>query len=469
MHPVYLQSENKSMALKKLRQSFFTTFISLLWLSNSFAGLPDLGSPSRQHLSTQQEKKMGQSALIEMTRNSELITDPILLDFLHQILHQLLSANQIPDKAFHIFLFQNSSINAFAGPNGILGLNSGTILAARTAGEVASVLAHEIAHVEQKHIARSVTTLGLLAAGIALGGQVGEGIATASIAGMTQHAVNFTRSNEEEADRMGMLILYNAGFSPTDMPNFFSQLQQDARFNAQPPVFLTTHPLTETRLADSLNRAAAYKSVPSKPWPYFDFIQMRLRAYTANNPYQLIDDNQKNKSPAAQYGLALAFLRLAQNNKADNLLENLLSASPNNPILIYSKAELDLEQQKETQALALLDKTKLLFNAYPALQYLYGIALEAVGRYLEACTILKKLLPIYPGDPGLYLELAQISGKAKLLAQAYYYRAHALLILGDPQTADHLLTLALAQKPLPSTIRSRIYFLRDQILKVKKQ
>jgi len=169
-----------------------------------------------------------------------------------------------------------NDINAFAGPGGYIGVNSGLILMTEAESELASVIAHEIGHVTQRHLFRaaeaagrlSIPTMAATLAAILLGTQspaMGQAAIMAIQAGSVQFQINFTRENEEEADRVGMQTLANSQFDPRSMPTFFERLQQSTRYYGQNiPEFLRTHPVTASRISDTRGRAETY---PYKQYP----------------------------------------------------------------------------------------------------------------------------------------------------------------------------------------------------------
>src|SRR6186713_576229 len=241
--------------------------------------LPDIGSPASSALSLDDEYRIGLQVMRQLRDEGQILDDPEATEYL-QALGSRIAGQATLDSAqrLNLFFVSQSSINALALPGGFIGVNYGLVLATRNESQLAGVLAHEIAHVTQRHIARrvrtqgrqSIATMAAILASILLGAATGSsdaamgGISMAQGAAMQQQ-INFTRANENEADRVGMGFLAAAGFDPYGMPDFFetmgrrSALQATNR-NALPEI-LQSHPVTTNRIAESRARAAQFKDL----------------------------------------------------------------------------------------------------------------------------------------------------------------------------------------------------------------
>ncbi|MCG8378518.1 MAG: M48 family metalloprotease, partial [Proteobacteria bacterium] len=247
--------------------------LSILTPTIALAGkthdLPDFGDSAGSVISPEYERRLGQLFLKQVRHFSSIITDPEVESYIQSLGYNLVSHSDNTEQPFTFFVVNDPGINAFAGPGGVIGMNSGIILNSANESEVAAVMAHEIAHVTQRHLARlyeelnrySVPTTAAIVGAILVGianPQAGAA-ALAGIQGLSvQNQINFTRGNEEEADRIGIQTLVRAGYDPNGMPDFFLKLQQLSRFNPSVPEFLRTHPLTTSRIADSKARAESY-------------------------------------------------------------------------------------------------------------------------------------------------------------------------------------------------------------------
>ena len=244
--------------------------------------LPDMGDSSGAYLSTAQERKLGRAFMRYVHANATLIKDPMLNGYLQTLGDRLASKSNLGAGSFHFFLVDDPMINAFAGPGGYIGIHTGLILEAETESELAAVLAHEIAHVSQKHIARMVQAAdqmalpaaGMLLAAVLLGAATGGSAAIAAAVGgqaaLMQKQINFTRANEREADNVGMQILSKSNYDTRAMATFFQRLGRATNSGGIAlPEFLLTHPVTADRTADALARAERYPY--KQPKNDFDF------------------------------------------------------------------------------------------------------------------------------------------------------------------------------------------------------
>jgi predicted Zn-dependent protease len=219
-------------------------------------GLPDLGDVSQSDFSPVQERRMGDSIMREIRSDRSYSDDAEAVDYLNTLGYRLVSASPDTRQDFDFFLILDPQVNAFALPGGFIGVNSGLILAAQSESELAGVMSHEIAHVTQRHIARMLSAQKqaqlISLAGLALAilaARANSDLAQAALVGSQanyiQTALNFTRDNEREADRVGFQILERAGFDPHGIPLFFERLQRSTRFHeGGAPSYLRTHPLT---------------------------------------------------------------------------------------------------------------------------------------------------------------------------------------------------------------------------------
>lgn len=290
-------------------------------------GLPDLGDASQAVLSPQQERRIGESIMSDIHRSSELLDDAEVTDYLNSLGARLVANSEDPSRRFEFFIVKDSTLNAFALPGGFIGVHTGLILSAQSESELASVLAHEISHVTQHHLARMIagtqkntlTSLAALAVAI-LASRSNPQVANAAIATAQatsiQSQLDYTREHEREADRIGLQTLERSGFDARAMTSFFERLQKYGRlYENNAPVYLRTHPLTTERIADVQNRVESlpYRQVPDS----LDFQLVRARveasqgaATPAIKTFQAALKDKKYSNEAAQhYGLAVALLR----------------------------------------------------------------------------------------------------------------------------------------------------------------
>ena len=264
-------------------------------LENDKILLPDMGDSSGTLISPLEEKQLGEAFYRRLHSQVKISEDPDIQLYIQSVGKRLVANSDSPGIPFHFFVVLDKGINAFAGPGGYIGINSGLILTTDSESELASVMAHEVAHVTQRHLYRafeaasqlSLPTAAAMLGAILLGTQSPElGLAaiTAIQAGSVQFQINFTRDNEQEADRIGMQTLLQSQFDPRGMPIFFQKLQQSTRYyGIKIPEFLRTHPVTASRIADTRGRAEKY---PYRHYPdsfNYQLAKAKLRVLTLEN------------------------------------------------------------------------------------------------------------------------------------------------------------------------------------------
>ncbi|MDZ7788463.1 MAG: M48 family metalloprotease [Halofilum sp. (in: g-proteobacteria)] len=313
--------------------------------------LPAMGEPVDQVLSPRQEAEIGRELMAQARRTLDLNHDPEIAAYLDAVGRRLAAhSDSTPVNGYTFFVVRNPSINAFAGPGGYIGVHSGLILAADTEAQMAGVIAHEIAHVSQRHIARSFArsqrdsyaTLAAILAGIVIGSQnpqAGQAAITGGIAAEQQRRINYTRSNEYEADRIGIALLARAGYSPLGMTEFFETLMKSSGAGGgQVPEFLRTHPLSQNRIAEAAARAESLERPDQRRDTLsFQLMKARIEAEYSDQPGRLHDrwrqrepSDDENLAAAREYGLAVLELRLDQPETARKRLDELHAGAPDN-------------------------------------------------------------------------------------------------------------------------------------------
>ncbi len=236
--------------------------------------LPDIGSSAAAILSPDEERQIGEQMLRSLRGARAIADDPLLDEYIASIGYRLVAHSERPEQPFTFFVVRSEQINAFAAPGGYIGMNTGLIATAENESEVAAVLAHEVAHVTQRHLVRAFESmqkvslpvmLAMVGALIAASGSSGDAAQAAVVGGsalLQQQQINFTRGNEYEADRMGIQILARSGFDPQAMANFFWRMGRATRSNTGEgvPEFLRTHPVTVSRISEAKDRATRIAS-----------------------------------------------------------------------------------------------------------------------------------------------------------------------------------------------------------------
>ncbi|RMH21293.1 MAG: M48 family peptidase [Gammaproteobacteria bacterium] len=313
-------------------------------ISAQSVALPELGNRSSKYLSQKEEEDLKIRFLGSIYRSMKVIEDPEVVDYINTLGYKLVAASAENTLKFRFLVIDDDSINAFAGPGGVIGVHTGLIRAARDENELAAVLAHEVAHITQKHLARtfesvyrsSLPTAAAILAAIIVGRnspQLGQAAITAATAGSVQGQLNFTREHEVEADAVGVQLLADAGFPPSGMINFFQRLNSKTDLvKSDVPEFLRTHPMTLSRIAQTRSRVAALKSKvaghgDSEGFKALKvFLEVRHELETPASSHQ--DDDKNRDSGKKYYYIALKKLYRGDLAGAQKAVDVLLQKKP---------------------------------------------------------------------------------------------------------------------------------------------
>jgi beta-barrel assembly-enhancing protease len=367
--------------------------------------LPDLGDASGGLLTPSEELELGRSLLREIRRVLPLVDDPEITFYIEALGSRLVSNAPDASGSFHFLTVDNSQVNAFAMPGGIVGMHNGLFLQARDEAELAAVMAHEIAHVTQRHIARMYArgrdinfTTGLaILAGIlaaAVDPQLGQAAMAGGIAYGMQSQIDYTRSNEAEADRVGMQVLTSAGFDPHAMADFFERMQELSRgVQESVPEYLRTHPVTLGRISDARGRADQMRGdFTREDTGIFEWMQARVRALDDPQRSARNHEARRDDSPVQLYEAAVAHLELGQADTAAQLLKRIPAGAGPTLTLALAEAAVLRRQKKYPEALALLGDLDAIYPGHPVVRHLQARTHHEAGQHQEALRIADQLL-----------------------------------------------------------------------------
>lgn len=452
--------------MKPLRIALLLALFGAAPLSLAEPDLPQMGDAAGSLISPEEEKRLGEAFMREIRRSVRIIDDPELTDYLQGLGSGLASQADSHLRDFTFFWVDNPAINAFAAPGGYIGVHTGLILATEDESELASVVAHEVAHITQRHLPRSLEaankmnlpTAAALVAALILGrgnSQVTEAALATTLAGSAQAQINFTRAHEQEADRLGMQMLAASQFDPRGMPNFFEKLQASYRFyDNNLPEFLSTHPVTTNRIADSRGRAEQYPTPPSNPYSLYLFMRAKTRVLTNSASQENLaffkagmERGTAREKMAARYGYALSLLQAGRPAEARRELVALIQQDPDRVPLIAALAAVDAAQHKYADVIARLDEALLLFPGSHTLTMQLADALIKDGQAEQARRLLVEHSRQRSTDPALYKLLAEAADGAGRRGESHYALAEHYYYGGETGTAVQQLKLAREQTP----------------------
>ena len=406
--------------------------------------LPDLGGQGAG-LSAADEYRTGATVLRNLRNAGLVIDDPLLTDYLNNLGFRLLSQHEHGNTQFQFFLVNENSINAFALPGGFIGINYGLFSKTQSESELASVFAHEIAHVTQRHYARaydmgSQSNLPILAALIAamlLGGK-GNDIASAAIsataASQIQKKINFTRHNEQEADRIGIQILSAAGFNANKMGDFFQKLEQESRHEGvYVPEFLRTHPVTPARISDAQSRARLLPKTENKDSLSYHLMRHRIIALANQNKQANVKQYEfdlKAKTgqelTATRYGYVLSLLRTEQYEKARKQINILIKNDPLRIAFLLAQADVENGAKNGKKAIEIYQNALKIYPNNESILHDYVETLIRQKEFKTGLATLEFFLKKPPRNPIFYQYLARCKAAVgndmeSHEAQAEYY------------------------------------------------
>ena len=444
--------------------------ITLLASKPAYAELPELGDPTLKAFSTAEEKKLGLTFYRTLKNNLSFIDDPQLNYYIKNLGQKLASHSDAASKDFKFFIVHSPSINAFAGPDAYIGINSGLFLESSNESQLASVLAHEISHISQRHLARAIdesgssaiATFATVLAAILLGSQdsqVSQAILYSGLAGAQQSAINFTRSNEYEADRIGINILAKTGINPQGMVDFFSTLLSKSGVGGIE--YLRTHPLNTNRVSEAKDRIKNVQRNYPEDSQDFQFAHARLEVLSSTNSSNQEKKISTDKGDISTYKRSLEQIR---NNEFSIAIKNLelLANKNNHPWIKLALAEAYLLNKQNQQALSILSKLSEHFPGYLPVTILYTRTLNASSQAQKSINILKHQLQT-SDDPIIHKTLAQAYFKNGQISAALESTGNQYKIEGYYELALQQYEMALQQTNLSITTKQRLQTKKESL------
>ena len=424
-------------------------------------GLPDLGEAAQAEFSPAMERRIGESVMLEIRRDPAWLDDPEVTSYLNRVGNRLSAQSEEARQEFEFFALRDPTLNAFAMPGGYIGVHTGLILAAATESELASVLAHEISHVTQHHLARLVNKSGqgqvasLLSLAVAIlaarsSPDLAMGAAMAGQGAAIQNQLNYSRDFEREADRTGLGVLERSGFDIRGMGSFFERLQKSGRlYENNAPGYLRTHPLTTERVADIGNRIQGrpYRQVQDSL--EFQLVRAKLRAQegTSRDAVVEFETRLKDRSfagseAAMRYGLAQARARDGNLPAAERELSELRRLKVESPMIETFAAQMRLKQGDAAGAVRLLRAAQPRYPQERAIAYGLVESLQQARLPADAIKVTEDELLSYPSDAKMHALQAKTYSMLGKRLQQHRAQAEAYALLGQMPAAVEQFELA---------------------------
>ena len=468
-----------------IQRSFFLfLFIPLIVFSQEKdLNLPNLGDRVSGVISLEQERMLGQGFLEQVYAQAPLIDDPIIQEYTELLIYKLSETSKVKDRQFTIVLIDEKSLNAFAAPGGVIGVNGGLFLSAGNEAQLASVLGHELAHLSQRHFARNVLRGrdSNLASSLVMVSAIALAIIsnnpTAFITGpaaLQQQQLRYSRIFEREADRYGFNNLIAAGYDPAGMGEMFENMAKVRKLAGDnPPEFLLTHPITSSRVSDAFNAADQIEFTGGKKNTInFEFIKGRLKArYNSLSPQaavryfeKLYKDIPTNEN---KYAYIMALQSNGQTDQALNVMNDILRKFPKNLILNTTKSEILLSGNRLSLAQKNIEQVlNISPRNYPA-SIIKAKILSSKKEFIKAEEILRDLLISKNRDPGLWMQLSEVQRAGKNIVGYHLSRGEYYTLIGDFDNALNQFQFALSLSgnsfQTSETIMTKIKFAKERL------
>lgn len=432
------------------------------------ADLPSIGDTSSAIVSRRKEQELGEKFLVQLNSQARREVDPELVHYTETLVARLVEASQLPQVDLSVVLLDNPGLNAFAVPGNVVGINTGLFNYARTEAEFAAVIAHELAHLRLRHYARGVEsqqqqqlpTLAAILGSILLAASgapsAGAAALSSTVAGSLDARITFTRTHEQEADRVGVQIMADAGMDPRGMASLFERM---GKLEGTGPryEFLQTHPLSRSRLADTRARAERYAPVSGKKDnDAYALMQKRALLLASRSPAKEralfageVATGRTRSLDASRYALALAEQRLKKPEAAQQALSLLSKAGSRSLAVQILQQQVQFALGHHKDALQALEQL-LMRNPgnYPISMALADL-LEKDAQYKEAQALVSRTSKSRPQDTEVWYRLAEVAGLAGDRLQVHRARAEYFFLTGALSHATEQLKRALALPDIP--------------------
>lgn len=446
--------------------------------------LPALGETSSDVVTSLEEQRLGRQFMRNARRQMDFSEDPEVQAYIRAIGAELVTAIDLSPSSFTFSVVNDPALNAFAVPGGYVSVHSGLIAETESEGELASVLAHEVAHITQRHLPRmiarakerSIPAAAAMVAAILVGGQMGSAALVGANAALAADQLQYSRDFEKEADAVGIRILAASRFDPAAMPSFFQKLQKSTMLQASDvPEYLRTHPMSVNRVADSEARVADYPAGNRASSHDYLMVRARVRALTSADPlrtagyFRDVRTVGDDDAFAARYGEALSYLAGGRYDEAKRIIDEVASLRPDDRYVQLALGQVALRQGRAADAAAHFGRLYERTDDDPVLSHYVAEALVADARYEEARRVLRKWQRNDPDNPNTWRLLSRVDGELGRRAESFQARAEYFALRFEIERALEELQKARRYSTgnyyLTSSIDARTSELRDDLVR----
>ena len=399
--------------------SFLAFFCALiLYSQDKTIELPLIGDRLSGAVSETEEEILGRQFLRDLKRETDILYDPIVQEWTELFIYKIGENSKVSKKTFEILLIRDNNLNAFAAPGGIIGVNAGLFKYADNEAQFASVVAHELAHLSQRHFARQIlensdrsnASLATVLASIVVAVATQAPAAVIGAQGLlASQRLRFSRLYETEADREGFITLENSGYDTSEMAEMFKNMQELRRLSGDtPPEFLLTHPVTTRRITESRERARENPQDGTVDSFNFRLIKNRVKYLMTDNLSIRAFEKEIGDTDDDKYFRALIEMKKLNFSKSIEILNALEEKYPDNLIIKTTIAEVYTESGNVRKS---KDYTKKLLSVslgnYP-LSYNLANAFIQEEDYVAAEGVLEDIKFYRPVDINLLRDLSEV-------------------------------------------------------------
>ena len=413
--------------------------------------LPTLGDSSSSILAPHEEEELGRVILQQIRSVVPLENDPLIKYFVEKYCYRVAENSDLAIVHLRPIVIKSPQFNAFAAPGGVIGINLGLFTMASDIHEFASVIAHELAHLSQRHYARRLekqkaatfrnlvgylTSVAIIASGAT---DAGLAAMLGSTALADAASLGYSRAQEREADRVGLNTLSRAGFDPQGAARMFEHMQQSARYRREIPEYVSTHPITQNRISDMRSQAS---KKPRGIYPVsndYQLMRQRVESRFITNAKESAREAEAQNKPYLQ---AIALSMSSQHEQAIAIMRGIYERLPNNIIVIGSYADILIKADQTGQAIDLLTSKLSVYPNNQPLTLFLAHALSRSGQHEDAVVHLWDQVKLHPEDQDIWYQLAETAGLAKNLIDVHWARAEFFRLRGNYESAMTQLRLA---------------------------
>jgi len=426
-----------------------------IWIAALFL-LSQLYSQGALGITVSEEEKLSREILRHIYQQYQIIDDPAVVNYVNKVGNRIVEGLEDPLFNYRFYVINVDAYNAFAIPAGYIFINSGLLAAMDSEEELAGILAHEIAHVNARHISQKIerskkigwATMAGMAAGILIGaaggGEAAQAVTTGSQAAGAAAELSYSRDNEMQADQLGLVYLTDAGYSSEGLLKILKKMRSKQWFDTeQVPTYMRTHPAIDDRIVylDAQNSATQKPAETAPRGSSEEFLRVHTYLITRYGDENLVlrhlqtEVNKYPQDPMAHYRYGLILARVGRKDEAIAHLRTAMEKRAFDPYILRDVGRVYYLDGQYQQSLKMLKTAHHLIPDDAECGLYFGQTYMDMGLFDEASPVLLDVVKKHPGYTKAYLILGQSLGNQGNLGDAHYYLGIYHTRRGDYKTA----------------------------------